>query len=110
MASWTIAWRHFRSTSGFIGCWKFRSQKFLLHQKIRREISAGVFKAIFDLRPHLVVDILNFESFVTRVTDMDATVKTPPKIKFRIFWCYVRKTEMKFSKFHTPEMGRKIKI
>ena len=75
MASWTIAWRHFRSTSGFIGCWKFRSQKFLLHQKIRREISAGVFKAIFDLQPHLVVDILNFESFVTRVTDMDATVK-----------------------------------
>ena len=47
----------------------------ILHQKIRREISAGVFKAIFDLQPHLVVDILNFESFVTRVTDMDATVK-----------------------------------
>ena len=46
-----------------------------MHQKIRREISAGVFKAIFDLRPHLVVDILNFVSFVTRVTDMDATVK-----------------------------------
>ena len=35
----------------------------------------GVFRAVFDLRLHLVVDILNFESFVTRVTDVDATVK-----------------------------------
>jgi len=30
---------------------------------------------IFDLRPHQVVDILNYEPFVTRVTDLDATVK-----------------------------------
>ena len=43
--------------------------------KIRREISGGVFRAIFDLRPHLVVNIINFEPFVTRVIDMDATVK-----------------------------------
>ena len=35
----------------------------------------GVFRAVFDLRPHLVVDILNFEPFVMRVTDMEATVK-----------------------------------
>ena len=34
----------------------------------------GVFRAIFDLRLHLVVDIHNFEPFVTRVTDIDATV------------------------------------
>ena len=46
----------------------------ILHQKIRREISGGVFKGIFDLRPHLVVNIVNFEPFVTGVTDMDATV------------------------------------
>ena len=56
-------------------CWKNLSQKFWLHQKIRREISGGVFRAIFDLRPHPVADIVNFEPFVTRVTDMDATVK-----------------------------------
>ena len=30
---------------------------------------------VYTFRTHLVVDILNFESFVTRVTDMDATVK-----------------------------------
>ena len=41
----------------------------------RREISGVVFRAIFDLRPHLVVDILNFEPFVTSVTDMNATVQ-----------------------------------
>ena len=75
IASRTIAWRQSRSTSGFIGCWKFRFQKFLLHQKIRREISREVFKAIFDLQPHLVVDILNFEPIVTQVTIIDATVK-----------------------------------
>ena len=46
-----------------------------MRQKIRHEISGQVFKAIFDFRLHLVVDILNFEPFVTRVTDMDATVK-----------------------------------
>ena len=40
----------------------------------RFEISVG-FRAIFDLRPHLVVDILNFDPFVTCVTDIDATVK-----------------------------------
>ena len=74
ITSWTTELRHFRSTSGFIGCWKFLFQKFWLHQKIRREISGGVFRAIFDLRPHLVIDIVNFEPFVTRVTDMDATV------------------------------------
>ena len=34
----------------------------------------GVFRTFFDLRHHLVVYILNFESFVTRVTDMNATV------------------------------------
>ena len=55
--------------------WKFRFQKFLMHQKIRREISGEVFRAIFDLRPHLVVDILNFEPIVTQVTIIDATVK-----------------------------------
>ena len=74
VASWTIAWRHFRLTSSFIGCWKFRFQIFLLHQKIRRDISGGVFRAIFDFWPHLVVDIFNFEPFVTRVTDMDTIV------------------------------------
>jgi len=45
-----------------------------LHQKIRREISGGVFEAIFDRRPHPVVDILNFQPFVTPVTNLDATV------------------------------------
>ena len=44
-------------------------------KKIRREISGGVFRAIFGLRSHLVVDIHNFEPFFTRLTDMDATVK-----------------------------------
>ena len=43
ITSWTTELRHFRSTSGFIGCWKFCFQKFLLHQKSRREISGGVF-------------------------------------------------------------------
>ena len=57
--------------SGFQFCFK----KFLLHQQIRREISRGVFRAIFDLRPHLMVDIIDFERFVTRMTDKDATVK-----------------------------------
>ena len=42
---------------------------------IRLEILGGVFRAIFDLRPHLVIVILNLEPFVTRVIDMDATVK-----------------------------------
>ena len=55
-------------TVGFTGLEKLR-------QKIRHEIPGGVFRAIFDLRPHLVFDILNFESFVTRLTDIDATVK-----------------------------------
>ena len=45
--------------------------KFLLHQKISRENSKEVFRAILDLRPHLVVNILNCKPFVTRVTDMD---------------------------------------
>ena len=45
-----------------------------MHQ-IRCEISGGVLRAILDLRPHLVVDILNFEPIVTRVTNIDATVK-----------------------------------
>ena len=40
-----------------------------MHQKIRREISEG----ILDLRPNLLVAIINFEPFVTPVTDMDAT-------------------------------------
>ena len=40
----------------------------------RFEISVG-FRAVFDLRPHLVVDILNFDPFVMRVTDMEATIK-----------------------------------
>ena len=53
----------------------FVFKNFLLHQKIRREISGEVFRTIFGLRPHLVVDILDFEPFVTRVTDLDATVK-----------------------------------
>ena len=39
------------------------------------KIFLALFRVIFDLRHHLVVDILNFEPFVTRVTDMDATVK-----------------------------------
>ena len=56
----------------------------ILHQKIHREISGGIFRAIFDLRPHLVVDIFNFEPFVTRVTDMDATVKDA--LKFYKSW------------------------
>ena len=42
---------------------KFRFQKVLLHQKIRLKISGGVFRAIFDLQPNLVVNILNFEPF-----------------------------------------------
>ena len=35
-------------------------------------------------------------------------LRTPTKIKFHIFWYYLRKPEMKFSKFHRPEMGRKL--
>ena len=30
---------------------------------------------VYTFRPHLVVDILNFDPFVTCVTDIDATVK-----------------------------------
>ena len=74
IASRTIAWRQFRSTSGFIGCWKFRFQKFLLHQKIRREILGGVFRNIFYLRPHLVVEIFVLEPFVSKLTNKSATV------------------------------------
>ena len=81
-----MTWRHFRLTSGFIGYWKLRFQKFLLHQKIHREISGGVFRAIFDLRLHQVVDILKFEPFVKRVTDMDATVKFQSMKLQRNFW------------------------
>ena len=46
----------------------------------------GVFRAVFDLRPNLVVNILNFEPFVTRVADMDATVEIfqPENIKSAI--------------------------
>ena len=51
-----------------------------MHKKIRREISGEVFRAIFDLRLHLVVDILNFEPFVTRVKNLDATVKEKSQI------------------------------
>ena len=40
-------------------------RSFLLHQKIHREISEGLFKAISDLGLHLVVDILKCELFVT---------------------------------------------
>ena len=42
-----VLWRNFRSTSGFIGYWKKFSQKFLLHQKIRRKISGGVLGRVF---------------------------------------------------------------
>ena len=59
-----------------VHCLSFQCDASALHQQIRREISRGVFRAIFDLRPHLVVDILNFEPFVTRVTDIDGTVKS----------------------------------
>ena len=41
---------------------------------------------------------------------MKIPLRTPPKIKFRTFWCYIRKPEMKFKKFHKPEMGWKLKI
>ena len=44
IADWRVLWRHFRPTSGFIVF-----QKFLLHQKIRRKISGGVFGSIFHL-------------------------------------------------------------
>ena len=40
----------------------------------------GVFRAILDLQPDLVADILNFEPFVTNVTDMDATVNVNKRI------------------------------
>ena len=39
---------------------------------------------VYTFRPHLVVDIFNFEPFVTRVTDMDATVKDA--LKFYKSW------------------------
>jgi len=60
-----VLWRHFRSTSGFIGCWKIFSQKFLLHQKIRRKISGGVLGSIFHLWPHLVGVITDFHPYVS---------------------------------------------
>ena len=34
------------------------------------------FDTLENLRLHLVVDIVNFEPFVTRVADMDATVNS----------------------------------
>ena len=40
--------------------------------------------------------------------DLENPLRIPPKIKLRIFCCYVREPEMKFSEFHTPEMGRKL--
>ena len=70
-----VLWRHFRSTSGFIGCWKIFSQKFLLHQKIRRKISGGVLGSIFHLWPHLVGVITDFHPYVSLLTNKSATVK-----------------------------------
>ena len=52
-----------------------KTRQIYIASKNRRENSGEVFRAMFDLRPHLVVDILNCELFVTRVTDMDTTVK-----------------------------------
>ena len=69
-----VLWRHFRSTSGFIGCWKFLSQKFLLYQKIRRKISGGVLGSIFHLWPHLVGVITDFDPYVSKLTNKSATV------------------------------------
>ena len=60
------------------------------------KFQGGVFRAIFDLRPHLVVDIVNFEPFVTRVTDMDATVKETHLSEVR-----------KFTMVHRPKIYMK---
>ena len=48
IADQRVLWRHFRSTSGFIGPWKKISQKFLLHQKISRKISVGLHLVEYD--------------------------------------------------------------
>ena len=70
-----VLWRHFRSTSGFIGCWKNFSQRFLLHQKIRRKISGEVLGGIFHLWLHLVGVIIDFDPFVSFLTNKSAIVK-----------------------------------
>ena len=69
-----VLWRHFRSTSGFIGCWNKFSQKFLLHQKIRRKISGGVLWGIFHLWLHLMGVIIDFDPYVSFLTNKSATV------------------------------------
>ena len=63
--NWPIEFRHFRSISGFIGCWKFNSQKILLHQKIRRKISGGVSRAIFHLWIHLADEIIDLHPWAS---------------------------------------------
>ena len=77
IADLRVLWRHFRSNSGFIGCWKNFlkkfSQKILLHQKIRRKISGGVFGSIFHLWPRLVGVITDFDPYVSKLTNKSAT-------------------------------------
>ena len=48
LCSWRLS-KQLLCQAGFIGCWKFYSQKFLLRQKIRRKISGRVFWTSF---PH----------------------------------------------------------
>ena len=56
---------HFRSTSGFIGCNKFHSQKILLQQKIRHKISGWVLGGNFHLWVYLVGFIVDLDPYVT---------------------------------------------
>ena len=70
-----VLWRHFRSTSGFIGCIKFYCQKFLLHQKIRRKILGVVLGGIFHLWLHLVGVIVDFDPYVSFLANKSAAAK-----------------------------------
>ena len=70
-----IEFCHFRSISGFIGCWKFNYQKFLLRQKIRRKISGVVSRTSFHLWLHLGGEITDLRPWASKLANKSATVK-----------------------------------
>ena len=53
---------------------KFRSQKILLHQMIHRKISGGVLGGISHLWLHLLGVIIDFDPYVSFLTNISATV------------------------------------
>ena len=70
-----VAFRDFRSYSGFIWYCKFNYQKFLLRQKIRRKISGVVSRTSFHLWLHLGGEITDLRPWASKLANKSATVK-----------------------------------